>query len=119
MPRSRRFLFWLPLVTLTLFFAACGWRNAHLSTNEEDVWAQIPAKFFASEIGTTVFVPPPQPTGHMVDVSDKDAQSVERFLKQSGVNSKTKLVPIKLEEMPTQSQENYPFSWLHVEKPVF
>lgn len=51
MLRSRRFLLWLPVVALTLFFAACGWRNWHLSMSEEDVWLAIPAYYLTSKAG--------------------------------------------------------------------
>jgi len=35
--RLRRVFLFCPLVLLTLFFAACGWRNAHLTMNESEV----------------------------------------------------------------------------------
>ncbi len=36
--RFRRVWLFSPFVVLTLFFAACGWRNAHLSMEYDDVF---------------------------------------------------------------------------------
>lgn len=36
MRRLRRSLLWLPLVTLTLFFAACGWHNRQIFLENEN-----------------------------------------------------------------------------------
>ena len=36
MRRFRRPLVWLPLVALTLFFAACGWHNRQIFLEDED-----------------------------------------------------------------------------------
>ncbi len=45
MRRFRRPLVWLPLVVLMLPLLALGWRNWHLSMDEEEVWSQVPSVF--------------------------------------------------------------------------
>jgi len=47
MLRSRRLLLFFPLLLLTLFFAACGWRNWHLPMDDESVWLVIPSHIAA------------------------------------------------------------------------
>lgn len=61
MRRLRRSLLWLPLVALTLFFAACGWRNWNLPSSVEDVWQEVPAYYLKS-----AFPPPPTVSGIIV-----------------------------------------------------
>lgn len=47
--RFRRAWLFCPLLVLTLFFTACGWRNWNLSMDEEDV-KEIVAEFAFSEL---------------------------------------------------------------------
>jgi len=45
MNRTRRLLLFCPLLLLTLFFAAMGWRIRHASKEAEPVWREVPVAF--------------------------------------------------------------------------
>ncbi|BCM91781.1 hypothetical protein IAD21_03656 [Abditibacteriota bacterium] len=47
MSPSRRLLLFFPLVVLTLFFAALGWRNWNLSMDDEEILAAVVADYRA------------------------------------------------------------------------
>lgn len=91
MRRLRRPLVWLPLVVSTLFFAACGWHNAHLQRDERRLWLNS-ALYATSQISSQ--------TVWALDVSEKDARNVEQAVK-GRYNKKVTLVSIKTTEMPS------------------
>lgn len=91
MRRLRRPLLWLPLVVLTLFFAACGWRNWHLQRDEHRLWLNSALYATHQVSGQTVWA---------LDVSEEDARSIEQAVK-GRYNKKVTLVSIETNEMPS------------------
>ncbi len=76
MPRARRLLLLIPLLVLTAFFAACGWRNWHLQKDERGAWLEGTGWAMAQMPGQKVW------NGDL-DVSGKDEPEIYRVMAQN------------------------------------
>ncbi len=97
--RFRRAWLFYPLLVLTLFFAACGWRNWNLTVDRSGVLAR--SVFYATDRLDKPIVWAP-------GFSERDARQIERR------NPKLRLVPIKTTEMPTDGGTRG-MPWVYVE----